>query len=92
MTYQFEYDDLIAAVKKNPTQENIDNLGDWFHQYGDCYWNGEFYNADDLELWPVEDYDYELDQGEIIGYRLSQAEVEEAYKELELNSIKNEMK
>ena len=50
------------------TQEDINNLGRWFLLYNP-YWNGEYYDADGVEVWPVykqiSDDDFEL-----VGYEL----------------------
>lgn len=71
MSY-YDYKELRAkAVSPDATQADIDALGDWFYRYGDRYWNGEFFNADEgRELWPVYKWNEELDQGEIVGYEL----------------------
>lgn len=52
----------------NGKQEDINNLGEWFEQYGDRYWNGEYYNADDgMRLFPVYK-EIDEDEWELIRY------------------------
>lgn len=46
-------------------------LGEWFNAYGDRCWNGEYYDADGMRLYPVYRWDDELDQGEIIGWEVT---------------------
>jgi hypothetical protein len=42
------------ALKPNATQEEINELGEWFSQYGDMFWNGEYYDADDgVRVYPI---------------------------------------
>ena len=44
-------------------------LGEWFEKYGDRYWNGEFFDADGLRLFPVY-VEVDEDQFEITGYEV----------------------
>lgn len=53
MIGEYSYIELKEKVKTNPTEENINNLVQWFQQYGNRYWTGEAYNADEFELYPV---------------------------------------
>ena len=67
----YSYKELrAAATAPGATQADIDALGEWFSRYGDRYWNGECYDADGLYLYPVEKWDEETEQGEIVGYEL----------------------
>lgn len=68
----YSYAELrAAATAPGETQADIDALGEWFSRYGDRYWNGECYDADGgLSLYPVEKWDEEAVQGEIVGYEL----------------------
>ena len=53
MTNYGSYGELRAKAL-NGNQEDINALGEWFEQYDDRYWNGEYYNADDgMRLFPV---------------------------------------
>lgn len=63
----YSYKDLKAAVDTNPTPENINALGEWFDHYGNDYWNGEYYDADDLRIYPVYK-EIDEDNFELIGY------------------------
>lgn len=69
MNNYYDYKDLLAAATADgATQADIDALGEWFEAHGDRYWNGEYYDADGLRLYPVYTWDAELDQGTITGY------------------------
>lgn len=69
---RYSYKDLrAAAMGSSATQEDIDLLGEWFTTFGNDYWNGEYFDADDgVQVWPVygepnEDGDFELIRYEI---------------------------
>ena len=69
--HAYSYKDLLeAATAPTATQVDIDTLGEWFREYGDCYWNGEHYDADGLRVCPVYEWDEETDTGEIVRYEL----------------------
>ena len=36
----YNYNDLKNAYEANPTQENLNALGEWFEANGQTYWNG----------------------------------------------------
>lgn len=65
----YSYQELKAAVMANPTAENVNALGKWFSSYGNDYWNGEYYDADDFAVWPmyeeVEENEFEITRYEI---------------------------
>lgn len=65
----YDYQELKAAVEASPTQENINALGEWFHLYGDQYWNGEEYNADNFFIYPVYEQ-IEEDEFKFIRYEM----------------------
>ena len=51
---RYKYSELLQkATRKNATQEDVDRLVEWFQQYGDQYWNGEYFDADGYQLRPV---------------------------------------
>lgn len=61
------YYDYIELREKaiNGDQNAVNELGEWFSNYGGMYWNGEYYDADDgYRLYPiyeeVDEDDYEL--------------------------------
>lgn len=57
------------ALSPGATQEDINALGEWFHQYGMRDWNGESYDVGQgYNLYPIYRWDTDLDQGEIIGF------------------------
>lgn len=59
-----------AATAPGAEQIDIDTLGAWFNAYGYDYWNGECYDADGIQLYPVVEWDDDLDQGETTGYEI----------------------
>lgn len=80
-TNDFGYYDFAELIEKatglDAQQIDIDTLGAWFDQYGRDYWNGECYDASKADeptgtrsLYPIYDWDEELDQGTIVGYEL----------------------
>ena len=70
----YDYQELKEkALSVNATQEDIDNLGDWFERYGDRYWNGEYFTVDNNRLYPIYkrvDDDELEEQYEIVGYEI----------------------
>lgn len=53
----------------NGTEGDVNNLGEWFENYGLKFWNGEFYDADGLRLYPIFE-DVGQDEFEPVGYEL----------------------
>ena len=51
----YSYEELAAkALAPNAAQADIDELGEWFQQYGMMYWNGQCFNIDKThDLYPV---------------------------------------
>ena len=43
---KYDYIDLYKAFKENPSQENINKLGEWLQRYAD-HWNGEDWTITD---------------------------------------------
>lgn len=68
---KYDYLELKAkAAAPNATKKDLENLWNWFETYGNRYWNGECYDADDFLLYPVYEHDAENDQYEVIGYEI----------------------
>lgn len=70
MVGRYEYDELREKAL-NGNQEDINKLGEWFENYGECYWNGEFFDADNgIKIIPdyTEDSEGNL---EVAGYKIS---------------------
>lgn len=68
MSDEYKYNEIVAAAKANPTEENMKRLGEWFEAYGNCYWNGEEYTVDsNTTLRPVYT-EVSEDEYEITGY------------------------
>ena len=45
----YDYADLCAVIREfGALPASVNALGEWFRGYGFQYWNGEFYNVDDL--------------------------------------------
>ena len=63
------YEDLKAAVIADASEENINAIGEWFNSYGNDYWNGEYYDADDFRLYPVYT-EVNEDELELTGYEI----------------------
>ena len=44
---RYDYEELKEkALTFGATQEEINNLGEWFERFGDRYWNGEYFDID----------------------------------------------
>lgn len=65
----YAYEDLKAAVIADSSEENVNALGEWFSNYGNDYWNGEYYDADDFRLCPVYT-EVNEDEFELTGYEI----------------------
>lgn len=64
------YEELRKAVADNPSEENLNALGDWFVRYGYEYWNGEVFDADGIELVPVYEQTGE-DDFDLVGWKIA---------------------
>lgn len=75
MASYYDYEELREKAL-NGTQDDINNLGEWFEQHGERYWNGEFYDVGEgLRLYPIQE-DHLDEDGELIystttGYELN---------------------
>ena len=50
----YDYERLrAAAAAPGASQADVDALGSWFADYGTDYWNGEYYDAEGLRVYPV---------------------------------------
>ena len=69
MTY--DYEELKnKALSTDATQDDINALGEWFEQYGDRYWNGEYFSVENgIRLYRIEK-EVDEDEFEITGYEL----------------------
>lgn len=71
---RYDYQELKQkALSAEAAQEDINNLGEWFEQYGDRYWNGEYYSVDNNRLYPIYrriDDDELEEQYEIVRYEI----------------------
>ena len=68
---RYSYAELkSAATAPNAEQSDINALGKWFEEYGDAYWNGEYFDAEGDRLYSVTVWDDENDCGEIVGYEM----------------------
>lgn len=68
---RYSYRELLSAVTSGSAEQiDIDTLGAWFDAYGPDYWNGECYDADGIRLYPVIEWDDDLDQGETVRYEI----------------------
>lgn len=58
---------ILRQAAESGNRENIDALGRWFEREGREYWNGEYYDADGMEIYPVYAFCNES-QLDIVGY------------------------
>ena len=65
----YSYEELKAAVIADASGANVNALGEWFSNYGNDYWNGEYYDADDFRLYPVYT-EVDEDGFELTGYEI----------------------
>lgn len=71
----YDYSELAQkALAPDATQEDINNLGEWFSRYGMDCWNGEYYSVDrGCSLYPVmQEVGY--DDYKVIGYTFSRSQ------------------
>ena len=69
---RYDYKELRERAV-NGGADDVNALGEWFEKYGEMYWNGEYYDADDgYRLFPIFethfDEDGDLDFVETVGY------------------------
>ena len=64
-----DYQTLRQKAIRYSNKTNLQNLAEWFLNYGGQYWNGEYYDADDYKLYPIYK-ETEPDNFEIIGWKL----------------------
>ena len=68
MANYYAYEELREkATANDATQKDINALGEWFEAHGSMYWNGEYYDADGLRLFPINEEVAE-DEWEVVGY------------------------
>ena len=69
------YEELRQAAESGKS-EDINALGRWFEREGREYWNGECYDADGMEIYPVYKLvDAETEDYEIVGYTTDKGEM-----------------
>lgn len=67
MARYYDYNELKTRAI-NGDKNAVNELGEWFRNYGDMYWNGEYYDADDgFRLYPIYEKADE-DEFELRGY------------------------
>lgn len=71
MNTRYDYEELaVKALAFDATQEDINALGDWFEEHGNCYWNGEYFEMDSANrLYPIYQ-EVEEDEFELVGYEI----------------------
>lgn len=67
----YDYQELKEkALSADAKQEDINNLGEWFEQYGDKYWNGEYFSIDNnIHLYRIVK-EVDENEWETIGYEI----------------------
>ena len=73
LTGYYDYEELKEkALKFDATQQDIDALANWFENWGNDYWNGEYFEIDaEHRLFPIYK-EIENDDGtyDLIGYEI----------------------
>lgn len=68
----YDYAELVAALDREESEQNLRALGEWFQRYGGSYWDGECWTIDeesDRHLYPISRLmDGYEDQFETVGY------------------------
>lgn len=68
---RYSYAEFRARVEQPDAEQiDIDTLGAWFDEFGTEYWNGEYFDADGLRVFPVVEWDEENDIGNIVQYEI----------------------
>ena len=67
-----DYQTLRKAAESGK-REDIDALGRWVEREGAMFWNGEYYDADGMELYPVYRF-LSVCQLDIVGYTTDRQE------------------
>ena len=82
------YEELRQAAESGK-REDINALGRWFEREGSAFWNGEYYDADGMELYPVYKLvDAECGDYEIVGYTTDKQESMDSMNEPEEITLK----
>ena len=76
---EYDYKELRAAAESGK-QEDINALAEWFERYGSRYWNGEYYDADGIEIYPLYKYNPDIDDVDNDGWTTSSADHSESLK------------
>ncbi len=67
----YDYNELKNnALNPNATQDDINALGEWFEQYGDEFWNGEYFEIDSEHRLYPQYREIDEDEFEICGYEI----------------------
>lgn len=68
---KYDYEELKnKALSKNATTEDINALGEWFQQYSDSSWNGEYYEIDSHHRLYPQYKEVSKDEFDIVGYEI----------------------
>ena len=67
---------ILRQAAESGNREDINALGRWFEREGREFWNGEYYDADGMEIYPVYKLvDAETEDYEIVGYTTDKGEM-----------------
>lgn len=67
----YNYEELKnKALSPSATKEDINALGEWFEQYGDSFWNGEYYEIDSNNRLYPQYREIDEDEFEITGFEI----------------------
>ena len=65
---------ILRQAAESGKRDDIDALGRWFEREGREFWNGEYYDADGMEIYPLYKLvDAEAGDYEIVGYTTDRA-------------------
>lgn len=70
---EYDYKELRAAAESGKP-EDISALAKWFERYGSRYWNGEYYDAEGIEIYPLYKYNPDIEDIDEDGWTTSNSE------------------
>lgn len=67
----YDFNELVEAVKSSPDYNSVFALANWYEQYGNQCWNGEYYDVPELntKLMPIYSHQPNENKGyDIVGW------------------------
>lgn len=66
----YQYKELLEKALETRSFKDMENLADWFRNYGSDFWNGEYWDlGNDYRLYPIYQ-DAADDEFEIVDYEI----------------------